>query len=161
MSFKFKFILTIISLIVIVFLGINMISKGERYETVLSFNNNISNYESGEYFKIRGIINYAKDNNLNELYIDGEKQKVAVFNLVNSKDTSVLKVIYNEEPKVPLFGPAIVGKKEVLISGYFLKDTTIQISKDATTQNINLKNLLVSNKMQTQCESKYSDQDNQ
>ena len=54
MSFRFKFVITIISLIIIVILGINIISKGERYATVEDFVRNISQYQSGDYFKIRG-----------------------------------------------------------------------------------------------------------
>ena len=59
MSYKFKFMITIISLIIIVILGINIISKGERYATVEDFVRDINQYESGDYFKIRGKINYS------------------------------------------------------------------------------------------------------
>ena len=155
MSFKLKFLITIISLIIIVFLGINILSKGERYETVLTFNNNINNYKPQDYFKVRGKVNYAQDVSLDSmLYLDS-MQSTAVFNLYDSKeinDKKFIKVLYLENPKAELFGPAIIDK-EVLISGYFLKDTIVQYDN----KDLHLKNLLVSHKMQTQCESKYED----
>ena len=64
MSFKLKFTLTIISLIIIVVLGISIISEGERYATVKDFTQNLSDYKSGDYFKIRGKINYSNHQNI-------------------------------------------------------------------------------------------------
>ena len=157
MSFKLKFTITIISLIIIVLLGISIISKGERYETVLSFNNNINDYQNRDYFKIRGSISYAKDINIDtSLYLDS-LQNSAIFNLYDSKDLSnnkFIKVLYLENPKAELFGPAIIDK-EVLVSGYFLKDTIVKYNNS----DLILKNILVSHKMQTQCESKYEETD--
>ena len=155
MSFKFKFMITIISLIVIVFLGISMISKGERYVKVEDFVQNVTNYKTGDYFKIRGKINYAKDIKLDStLYIDN-LQNAAVFNLVDSEGSNKnnnIKVLYIENPKAELFGPAIIGR-EALVSGRFLKDTIVQYNDT----RLMIKNLIVSDKMQTKCDSKYED----
>ena len=153
MSFKFKFIITIISLIIIAFLGVAIISKGERYVTVLKFNQDIINFESGDYFKIRGKINYAQDIGLDSsLYIDNS-QNSAVFNLYDLEDLDkdqFIRVLYIENPKAELFGPAIINK-QALVSGRFLKDTTVRFNG----KDLVLKNLLVSEKMQTKCDSKY------
>ena len=45
--------ITIISLIIIAFLGVAIISKGERYVTVLKFNQDIINFESGLELNIK------------------------------------------------------------------------------------------------------------
>ena len=87
MSYKFKFMITIISLIIIVILGINIISKGERYATVEDFVRDINQYESGDYFKIRGKINYSSFSNVgldSVLYIDSN-QSTGIFNFYDSK----------------------------------------------------------------------------
>ena len=76
--------ITIISLIIIVILGINIISKGERYATVEDFVRNISQYQSGDYFKIRGKINYSSYPNVgldSELFID--KLFYFLFNIIS------------------------------------------------------------------------------
>ena len=157
MSFKFKFTITILSLMIIVFLGISFISKGERYATVEDFAQNISNYESGDYFKIRGKINYSAYKDIgfdSTLYID-KSQNAAIFNLYDSKklgQNDFIQVLYIERPKAELFGPAIINK-EALVSGRFLKDTIVLYNG----KNLKLKNLLVSDKMQTKCDSKYEE----
>ena len=155
MSFKLKFVITIISLIIIVLLGVSMISKGERYVKVEDFIRDIANYQAGDYFKIRGKINYAQDIKLDStLYID-DLQNTAIFNLYDSKDynkNNIIKVLYIESPKAELFGPAIINE-EALISGRFLKDTTVQYNG----KELLIKNLIVSDKMQTKCDSKYED----
>ena len=157
MSFKLKFMITIISLIIIVFLGISIISKGERYATVLDFIQNIPTYESGDYFKIRGKINYSNHKNIgvdSTLYID-QSQNAAIFNLYDlnkSVKNNFIQVLYIETPKAELFGPAIINK-EALVSGRFLKDTMVQYNG----KDLKLKNLIVSDKMQTKCDSKYEE----
>ena len=158
MSFKFKFTITIISLIIIVVLGISITSKGERYVTVEDFINNISEYELGDYFKIRGKINYSSHPNVgldSLLYID-ESQTTAIFNLYDSnkivQDSNFIQVLYVESSKAELFGPSIINK-EALVSGRYLKDTIIQYNG----RSLKLKNLLISDKMQTKCDSKYEE----
>ena len=157
MSFKLKFTITIISLIIIVVLGISIISEGERYATVKDFTQNLSDYKSGDYFKIRGKINYSNHQDIgfdSMLYIN-ESQSAAVFNLYDSKKSiqnDFINVLYIESPMAETFGPAIINE-EVLISGRFLKDTTVLYNGKA----IKLKNLIVSDKMQTKCDSKYEE----
>ena len=158
MSFRFKFVITIISLIIIVILGINIISKGERYATVEDFVRNISQYQSGDYFKIRGKINYSSYPNVgldSELFIDSY-QNTGIFNLYDSKkieqDSIFIQVLYVEGSKAETFGPGIINE-EALVSGRFLKDTIIQYNG----QSLKLKNLIISDKMQTKCDSKYEE----
>ena len=86
MSYKFKFMITIISLIIIVILGVNILSKGERYATVEEFVRDISQYESGDYFKIRGKINYSSYPSVGQLKLYTDSSSITgIFNLYDSK----------------------------------------------------------------------------
>ena len=145
MSYRLKFFITIIGLIIIVISGVYFISEGEIIATVPEFINK-NNKVYGEKFKIAGRVTLANDIGLDYLYIDND-QKKAIFNLFDPKSEKFIKVLYLEEPKAELFMP----NRDVIISGKYLDSKAIIINGDKHE----LKNFIESYGMQTKCESKY------
>ena len=105
MSYRVKFSITIISLIVLVILGIFLFDTPAQYVTIKEFNNSTQSntssqkevYSDGKKLIIGGEVAYADDiiGLSKSLYID-DKRKYAIFNITDSTGLYV-KIIYNEE----------------------------------------------------------------
>ena len=151
MSFRIKFFITIIGLVIIVVTGIIFLSEDKQYVTIPEFINNYDT-EYGETFIIPGIVTYALDN---QLYIDEAKQ-YALFNLIepgaNSKDSpDFVKIAYDATLNSNV---DFEEGDHVIITGEYKKNYKFPIPI-GSEQSQTLSNIFVSEKLQTKCDSKY------
>ena len=68
MSYRVKFSITIISLIVLVILGIFLFNTPAEYVTIKEFNNQKEVYNDGKKIIIGGKVAYANDIGLSTIY---------------------------------------------------------------------------------------------
>ena len=161
MSYRVKFSITIISLIVLVILGIFLFDTPAQYVTIKEFNNSTQSntssqkevYSDGKKLIIGGEVAYADDIGLSKsLYID-DKRKYAIFNITDSTGLYV-KIIYNEEESEKV--EFTVGDN-VIVTGKYYKSSNTHAVSDEYTIAKNLNHVIVSSSLQTKCDSKYSE----
>lgn len=160
MSYRVKFSITIISLIVLVILGIFLFNTPAQYITIKEFNtitkSNSNNqkevYNDGKKIIIGGKVAYANDIGLSNLYID-DKKRYAIFNITDSTGLYV-KIIYNEEKSEKV--DFTVGDNVIVTGEYYQSSNTHAVSDEyAIAKNLN--HVIVSSSLQTKCDSKYSE----
>lgn len=150
MSFRVKFFITIIGLVIIVVTGILFLSEDKQYVTISEFVHN-DNKKDGEVFIVPGIVTYALNN---KLYVDDAKQ-YAVFNLVepganSSNLLNSVKIAYDAKLNSNV---EFSEGDHVIITGEYKKEN--YEFPIAVEQSQILSNILVSKKLQTKCDSKY------
>lgn len=153
MSYRVKFSITIISLIVLVILGIFLFNTPAEYVTIKEFNNQKEVYNDGKKIIIGGKVAYANDIGLpDKLYID-DKKRYAIFNITDSTGLYV-KIIYNEEKSEKV--DFTVGDNVIVTGEYYQSSNTHAVSDEyAIAKNLN--HVIVSSSLQTKCDSKYSE----
>tara|TARA_B100001540_G_C15354293_1_gene438337 strand:- start:99 stop:569 length:471 start_codon:yes stop_codon:yes gene_type:complete len=153
MSYRVKFSITIISLIVLVILGIFLFNTPAEYVTIKEFNNQKEVYNDGKKIIIGGKVAYANDIRLpDKLYID-DKKRYAIFNITDSTGLYV-KIIYNEEKSEKV--DFTVGDNVIVTGEYYQSSNTHTVSDEyAIAKNLN--HVIVSSSLQTKCDSKYSE----
>ena len=137
MSYRVKFSITIISLIVLVILGIFLFDTPAQYVTIKEFNNSTQSntssqkevYSDGKKLIIGGEVAYADDIGLSKsLYID-DKRKYAIFNITDSTGLYV-KIIYNEEESEKV--EFTVGDNVIVTGKYYKSSNTHAVSDEYT-----------------------------
>ena len=151
MSFRLKFFITIIGLVIIVVTGIIFLSEDKQYVTISEFVHN-DNKKDGEVFIVPGIVTYALNN---KLYVDDAKQ-YAVFNLVepganSSNLLNSVKIAYDAKLNSNV---EFSEGDHVIITGEYKKNYKFPIPI-GSEQSQTLSNIFVSEKLQTKCDSKY------
>ena len=159
MSYRVKFSITIISLIILVILGIFLFDTPAQYVTIKEFNaitqsNSNSKkeaYNDGKKLIIGGKVAYANDIGRSKIYSDDKRY--AIFNITDSTGLYV-KIIYNQhdsESKVEF----TVGDNVIVTGKYYKSSNAHPVSNEYSIAK-NLNHVIVSSNLQTKCDSKYS-----